>query len=395
MLATRWRSRTHAGALGLAALASVLWSAALAWYASHALAWSVWADCLEIVRNGAWSAFLVILIGNYRDPDSRLPLKLQGWVAWMTAFYLLFLAGTAFDVWNLGFLIRLGVMPSVTARVGLAVLGIVLVEQLYRNRPAQDRWAIKFACLGIGAMFAYDFYLYSNTMLFHQVDPDIWAARGVINALTVPLIALSIGRSASWASGLALSRRVMFHSAALFGSAIYLLAMGSAGYYLRFVGGSWGTVMQVAFLFGALILLVVILFSGTFRSWLKVFISKHFYSYNYDYREEWLRFTRTLSEPGPGLGVRTIQAVAELVESPGGVLFLRRESGICEPDSYWHVPASAMCQLATGSKRPCSRPIHSRPPALSTSSPTACRVRSPRLGPASDKVRVKRSNSSR
>ncbi|UUZ56849.1 hypothetical protein LP419_18710 [Massilia sp. H-1] len=103
------------------------------------------------------------------------------------------------------------------------------------------------------------------------------------------------------------------------------------------MGGSWGTVMQVAFLFGALILLVVILFSGTFRAWLKVFISKHFYSYNYDYREEWLRFTRTLSEHGPGLGVRTIQAVGELVESPGGVLFLRAESGAFEPESYWHV----------------------------------------------------------
>jgi putative PEP-CTERM system histidine kinase len=346
MLVTRWRSRIHATSLTLAALASVLWSASLAYYASFAMAWSVWADCLEIVRNGAWSAFLVIMIGNYCDPASRLPLKLQGWVAWMIAFYLLFLAGTAFGVWNLELLIRLGVMPSVTARVGLAVLGIVLVEQLYRNRPAQERWAIKFACLGIGAMFAYDFYLYSNTMLFHQVDPDIWAARGVVNALTVPLIAVSMARSASWSSELALSRRVMFHSAALFGSATYLLAMGSAGYYLRFVGGSWGTVMQVAFLFGALILLVVILFSGTFRSWLKVFISKHFYSYNYDYREEWLRFTRTLSEHGPGLGVRTIQAVAELVESPGGVLFLRRESGLCEPDSYWQVPARVVSEAA-------------------------------------------------
>jgi hypothetical protein len=27
----------------------------------------------------------------------------------------------------------------------------------------------------------------------------------------------------------------MFHSAALFGSAIYLLAMGSVGYYLRYL----------------------------------------------------------------------------------------------------------------------------------------------------------------
>jgi putative PEP-CTERM system histidine kinase len=183
-------------------------------------------------------------------------------------------------------------------------------------------------------------------MLFRQVNPDIWAARGVINALTVPLIAISMARSSSWSSELALSRRVMFHSAALFGSAIYLLAMGSAGYYLRYFGGSWGTVMQVTFLFGALILLVGILFSGTFRAWLKVFISKHFYSYNYDYREEWLRFTRTLSEHGPGLGERTIQAVAALVESQGGALWIRRESGLCEPAAAWQAPPGIAAEPA-------------------------------------------------
>ena len=93
---------------------------------------------------------------------------------------------------------------------------------------------------------------------------------------------LGTGVSAS----LAVSRRVVFHSVALFGSAIYLLAMGLAGYYLRYLGGSWGTVMQVTFLFGALILLGAMLFSGALRSRLKVFISKHFYRYNYDYREE-------------------------------------------------------------------------------------------------------------
>jgi len=145
----------------------------------------------------------------------------------------------------------------------------------------------------------------------------------------------------------------MFHSAALFGSAIYLLAMGSAGYYLKFFGGSWGAVMQVTFLFGALLLLAGVLFSGTFRSWLKVFISKHFYTYNYDYREEWMRFTRILSEQGPGLGDRAIQAVAALVESPGGVLWQRGESGQFEPVAQWQArppsatepPDSAFCQF--------------------------------------------------
>jgi putative PEP-CTERM system histidine kinase len=344
-----WRRRTHGAALTAACLLTALWAASIAWEAAHDALWSSATGTLEILRNGAWTVFLVLLLGHYRDHRSRLPFGLRPWVVLTGACYLVFLAAALAGFWDLAGLTVLGLMPSVASHVLLAVFGMLLVEQVYRNKTLQERWALKFACLGIGGMFAYDFYLYSHTMLFHELNPDIWAARGVINFLTVPLIALSSSRSKSWSSPLALSRGVMFHSAALFGSAIYLLAMGSAGYYLRYFGGSWGAVMQMTFLFGALVLLAGILFSGTFRSWLKVFISKHFYSYNYDYREEWMRFTRTLSEPGPGLGDRAVQAVAALVESPGGVLWQRRDSGFFEPVACWQVPADSAAPEPAGS----------------------------------------------
>jgi putative PEP-CTERM system histidine kinase len=240
-------------------------------------------------------------------------------------------------------------MTDIVGRVVMAVMGMLLVEQLYRNTPAKGRWGIKFACFGIGGMFAYDFYLYSDAMLFRQVNMEIWTARGAVDALIVPLVAVSAARNPQWSLGISVSRRILFHSATLLGTALYLLAMSAAGYYLRFFGGSWGAVMQVTFLFGAVALLVGILFSGVFRSWLKVFISKHFYNYNYDYREEWLGFTRTLSEHGHGLGERTIQAVAALVESPGGVLFISRESGNCEPVAHWNTSLPNESELASGS----------------------------------------------
>jgi putative PEP-CTERM system histidine kinase len=108
-------------------------------------------------------------------------------------------------------------------------------------------------------------------------------------------------------------------------------------------------VMQVAFLFGAVILLVVLIFSGSVRSWLKVFISKHFYNYNYDYREEWIRFTRTLSMQGPDLGERAIRALAELVESPAAALFVVRETGFCEASSQWNMQLNSSAEsLSSG-----------------------------------------------
>lgn len=219
----------------------------------------------------------------------------------------------------------------------MAIIGVILIEQFYRNTPIENRWGIKFICLGIGGVFIYDFYLYSDALLFRSVNVDIWAARGGINALIVPLIAISAARNPRWAVGIAVSRHILFYSTALFGTAIYLLVMAVAGYYLRFSGGSWGTVLQMTFLFGAVILLIGILFSGTIRSWLKVFISKHFFSYEYDYREEWLRFTRTLSEGGHDLRERVIEALAQLVESPGGGLWLNREADNFELTTHWNI----------------------------------------------------------
>ena len=364
---TKQRRRGN-GVLALACLAMVLWGAALSWEAAGGIAWSRLGDCAELLRNAAWAAFLLVLGGRARDEAGR-PAWLRAPVLASAAVYVLCFCAALTGWWSLAGLPEASLVP-VTARAALAVAGMRLVEVAYRNRTLQERWAVKFACIGIGAIFVYDFYLYSNVMLFRKVDSDIWAARGIVNALAVPLIAISLGRRKLWSSPLAVSRRAVFHSAALSGSALYLLAMSTTGYYLRYVGGTWGTVAQLTFLFAALILLVGVLASGSFRARLKVFISKHFFRYNYDYREEWMRFTRTLSRPGPDLGLRAIEAVAGLVESPGGVLWQRADSGRYEPVAHWQMPVlaasepvdSAFCQFLASSQWVVDLHEHARSP---------------------------------
>ncbi|TWI62975.1 putative PEP-CTERM system histidine kinase [Pseudoduganella lurida] len=335
-LLTRWRGRPHGRLLAAACGVTVLWSAAQAGLAGGTPP-AIVVELAELLRGALWTAVTFAMLGAAAKAQ-RLALLRR------------FAIGL-YAVLFIGALLPAALTPSlqfqlaVVGRMGAAVLGMLLVEQLYRNAGTQGRWAVKFVCLGIGAMFAYDFYLYSDMLLFRGLNRDLWAARGLVNALTAPLLAVALPRSASWSNQLAVSRRMLFHSAALLGSAGYLLAMSPAAYYLRFVGGDWGSLMQLAFLFGATLLLVVILFSGSVRAWLKVFLSKHFYRYHYDYREEWLKFTRTLSQPGPGLGERTVQALAALVESPGGGLWLRRE-GRCEPAACWHTAASLAVEPA-------------------------------------------------
>ncbi|MDQ3267340.1 MAG: PEP-CTERM system histidine kinase PrsK [Pseudomonadota bacterium] len=352
LLLTSWRARIFGTALTVACVLTTFWAASIAYQAVTGISLPLLTDILETLRNAGWSIFLLMLLGPFQQTNSLPPFKfkLKPYVVGVVAFYCLLLLVNIYTYWKLeppqG---ETGFMTDIVGRVVIAVMGMLLVEQLYRNTPAEGRWGLKFACFGIGGMFAYDFYLYSDAMLFRQVNMEIWTARGAVNALIVPLVAVSAARNPRWSLGISVSRRILFHSATLLGTALYLLAMSAAGYYLRFFGGSWGAVMQVTFLFGAVALLVGILFSGIFRSWLKVFISKHFYNYNYDYREEWLRFTRTLSEYGHGLGERAIQAVAALVESPGGALFISKESGNCEPVAHWNMKLLNEFESASGS----------------------------------------------
>ncbi|MDP2433538.1 MAG: PEP-CTERM system histidine kinase PrsK [Pseudomonadota bacterium] len=219
----------------------------------------------------------------------------------------------------------------------LAIAGMVLVEQYYRNSRLQERWGIKFLCLALGGLFAYDFYLYSEAMLLAGVAPDTWAARGAVNALLVPLFWVSLRRRPG-NRPMAISHRMAFHSVALVGAGIYLILMAAAGYYLRIVGGNWGAVLQTVFLFGAAALLMVTVFSGIARARLRVFLSKHFFHYRYDYREEWLRFTSLLTEGEPGVRVheRSLEAMARLVESPAAVLLLKQDDGNFRRTAHWN-----------------------------------------------------------
>jgi putative PEP-CTERM system histidine kinase len=210
-----------------------------------------------------------------------------------------------------------------------ALVGLILIEQYFRNVRTDLRWRIKFLCLAVGAMFAYDFYFYADAVLFQRVNRDLWEARGAVAALVTPLIAVSAARKPRWSLDAFVSRQVVFHSVTLLGSGIYLLLMATAGYYIKTYGGEWGTVARIVFLFGAFLLLALLLFSGQMRARVRVFLSRHFFTHTYDYRREWLRIINTLSDTRLGLSLeeRIILALGQTVESPSGLLWERTPQG--------------------------------------------------------------------
>lgn len=294
--------------------------------------------CLETLRNLGWLFFLLQLSALQRNGRLWQLGRLQ-WPRLFAPAALLALGMAGVGPW----LDRLPAALAATHAELLLTLSLLLaigtllaVEQLYRNAGLSERWSLKFLCLGIGALAAYDFFMYAEALLFRQLNAELWQARGLVAALVTPWLAVAIARNRDWQIDLHISRQVVFHGVTLLGAGIYLLAMAVAGYFIKYLGGSWSGVLQIGFLAGSGALLLSLLFSGRLRAQLRVFLSKHFFSYRYDYREEWLKVTAALADLGDEVPEGMVRTLAPLASSPGGHLWVDDGQGAYQLTASWH-----------------------------------------------------------
>ena len=346
-----WRGGQRASILLGTILLSALWAAANLGFdlTAQSTFWTGQA-ILDALRVSGWLLFVAMLLGGRRaaiagkSPEAEQSrAAFRGGTWWALA---LLLVPAAVWFFPPGLPVRGPGLATAPSRLpyglllGVSVIGLVLTEQVFRRALEQARWSIKPLCLGLGAGFVFDLYMYADALLFGRLDANIWAARGFAQALVVPFIALATVRNREWTLDIALSRGVVLHSTAFLATGIYLLTVAAAGYYVRYFGGDWGRTFQVALIFAALLLLGWLFSSGTLRSKLKVFINKNFYSYRYDYREEWLRFTNLLSTRNSDVSIpqRCIQALANLVESPAGALWLHGDGEAFAQAARWNLP---------------------------------------------------------
>jgi putative PEP-CTERM system histidine kinase len=214
------------------------------------------------------------------------------------------------------------------SRLMLAVFSLVLIEQVYFGFELEERWRFKPLIIGLSSTYIFDLYLFSWDVLFNKLDSEVSAVRGLVHALIVPLLFISLENRSKNNLRLKISKNTAFHTIALTLIGVYLIIISSVGYYVKFFGGEWGQSLQVAIVYLSLLVFSVILFSNNFRSKLKVYISKNFFHYLFDYREEWLKFTSVLVEKNSNLEMKQqiIKGFLTILKSPAGSLWMRKSS---------------------------------------------------------------------
>ena len=338
LLLFSWRESLQGKLLFIAVAVSACWSLFAVRISLHHESSLLIYQALEIIRYITWYVFLFKLF-DVSSPDAgpgdskaSVPINnsyrrfVRKAMPLTVGLAVLFLINELLaQVWSLPGQFVLGV----TGNVILALAGLALIEQLYRNTSSRFRWATKYLFLAVGGIFAYDFYLYSDALLFRNINQDTWDARGIVHLVAVPLIAISSARNKNWSLNVFVSRDIVLNTTAIFAGGFYLLAMAGAGYYLREFGGSWGKFGQVMFITLSVVFLFVLASSARLRAQIKVFLGKHFYKNKYDYRLQWLRLTEDLGEDEGNKNhyQNAIEALSHIVDARSGLLWLRDDKG--------------------------------------------------------------------
>ncbi|NOX69178.1 MAG: PEP-CTERM system histidine kinase PrsK [Gammaproteobacteria bacterium] len=305
----------------LATSVTMIWASMLAFAAVSNQLSGFQVFLIEISHDTVWLIFLAALMSGALSSE-RIWLMRYGGVLLSIVVLLL---GVWFELTGSRYIN--GSQLLVVGSLVTALYGLIGIEQIYRNARPSQKNGLKFLGLGIGGIFGFDLFLYSDAVISGGISPLLWSARGYVVTICVPLIAIAVQRIPASSRGIFFSRKVVFYSATLVGAGIYFTAVGGVGYLIRVYGKDWGTVAQLVFFSTSVLGLLIVLMSEQTRAKIRVFIAKHFFEEKYEYRKEWLRLTNTLISPESSLPLkkRAIKALAQIIGAKCGYLWLESD----------------------------------------------------------------------
>jgi putative PEP-CTERM system histidine kinase len=235
------------------------------------------------------------------------------------------------------FIVEAIFFSSVTLRMIFAVTALVLLHNLYTAATVDARNAIRFPMIGLSVMWVYDLNLYTISYLMQDWSIELISLRGVVISMLAAPFALATVQTQR--ISMRLSRTATFQSLSLVAIGSYLLVMILATSAIGLIAGHYARIAQVSFVFGSSVIGLALLPSARFRAWIRVKLAKHLFQHRYDYRAEWVRFTNTIGRADAAaapLASRAVQAIADIAEAEGGLLFTPDDQGALILQSRWN-----------------------------------------------------------
>ena len=300
--------------------------------------WALWhvlapPAASRLTMGGAFVAELVVLIAWYamlermlRGPYLQsMPELIRRAIRWIWLIVAVLAAVCLLAAEQLTPLVNLQAVLN-SGLLVLSLLATALAAQLYGEATVEPHTALRGFCLAAAVFAGAHAYGYANALLLPELPDWIPLVRNLAGLFALAVLAVSMQSNPQWSLAIFVSPQPRVYAPRLLAVMIAMLLITLAvPLYDPLAYEPEDNVTAAIYTAVIGLLLSLVLFSESLRGQLRVFVSKHFLPFRYDYREEWLRLIDTLASPGQeeALPIRAIRSLAQIVSSPAGLLWMR------------------------------------------------------------------------
>lgn len=210
----------------------------------------------------------------------------------------------------------------------MAAVGMLLLVHDAVGRHDVRNPKLRLVAFALATIWGVDSVLFATAYIAGGWPVSLVAIRGLVLAGVAALLGVALDRDGDREPGV--SRTAALRLLAVAAAALYVGTIVILTNLAAMFAGEYARVAQTGIVFGATAALLTLISTPWLRAWARVKVAKHLFAHRYDYREEWQRFTETLGRPGAGtapLGARIVKAVADLTDSPAGLLLVPDGAG--------------------------------------------------------------------
>ena len=221
-VAIRWGKQSCGLALVAACSLTALWAGAIAEAVWNGRQPFLPTEFLATLRTGGWVLFAAFAYADGLTLASSRHTMLL--LRAMTALFVIALgiAGSSAAVVSTDSRGGLAFNLLMYGNLTLVTGGAVLLEALVYRSGLRVRYRIKYVCIGVAALYIYDFIRFSDALLFGRFRPTLDIAQAAVASFSAPIIAVTVARHRRWYVEFAVARRHVFQSRILVLSLIHI-----------------------------------------------------------------------------------------------------------------------------------------------------------------------------
>ncbi|MGE0085584.1 MAG: XrtA/PEP-CTERM system histidine kinase PrsK [Desulfococcaceae bacterium] len=168
------------------------------------------------------------------------------------------------------------------------------LEIFWRKLSATQRWEYKFFAVGSYLICTAFGWAGAHRFTYHRMNSGHFHLLALILVFAWLLIFYAAIRHRMFNRKFFVSRKVVYASVAPMIFGIWLIAIGLISLIMKIYNFPFSFVFQWFLIVAGIVFICLMAVSGKVRHNIRYFISTHFYINKYEYRDEWLYFSRLL-----------------------------------------------------------------------------------------------------